>query len=239
MTGPALDWAQVGAALPGPLYVQHLFWLHTLLRPATYLEIGVAKGDSLHMAQPPTQAVGVDPNPQIVNPSFIAPTRLFEMTSDAFFAPDHWEQALGRTTIDLAFIDGAHLIEQVLRDFINVERHCTAHAVVAFHDTLPLTEAAADRAPVPGLWCGDVWRILPALERWRPDLRVATLPTGPSGLTIVTRLDPESHVLDANFETVVAEVSALPYGWLEARRPVLLAAHDNSATGLGHVLATR
>ncbi|MEJ0070610.1 MAG: hypothetical protein WDO24_19995 [Pseudomonadota bacterium] len=83
---PALSWDRVCAMLPGPQYVQHLYGMHMLLQPRTYLEIGVHRGHSLHLAQAPTQAFGVDPNPQIEDPRFTAPTRLFAMTSDAFFA---------------------------------------------------------------------------------------------------------------------------------------------------------
>ncbi|MEJ0070611.1 MAG: class I SAM-dependent methyltransferase [Pseudomonadota bacterium] len=138
---------------------------------------------------------------------------------------------------DLAFIDGLHLFEQVLRDFINVERHCSPNAVVAFHDTLPVSAAAAGREEVPGLWCGDVWRILPCLRKWRPDLGLATIPTGPSGLTVATRLDPASRVLDAHYDAIVDECAGLPYGWLEAHLTELIATHDNSASTLARILS--
>ena len=39
--------------------------LHSYLRPATYVEIGVHKGHSLAFVQPGTTVVGVDPDPII------------------------------------------------------------------------------------------------------------------------------------------------------------------------------
>ena len=240
MTGgaPEHSWARAAALLPGPGYQQHLLGMHVLLRPATYLEIGVAEGDSLHLARPPTRAFGVDPNPTLNDRPFAATTRVFAMTSDAFFEPAHWAREVGGdTAIDLAFIDGLHLFEQALRDFINVERHAAPHAVVALHDTLPLSPDAAAREQVPGLWCGDTWRILPCLEARRPDLFVTTIPTAPSGLTVVTGLDPSSRVLETHFDAIVAEFLALPYGWLEARLQGLIAGHENSATTLARAIA--
>jgi len=229
-------WQRVGALLPGPTYLQHLSGLHMLLRPTTYLEIGVHTGLSLHLAQPPTQAFGVDPDSRIGDPQFAAPTQLFAMTSDAFFAVEHAGNALRGAAIDLAFIDGLHLFEQALRDFINVERHAAPHGVIALHDTLPVTAASAAREPIDGLWCGDVWRILPCLGKWRPDLHVASIPAPPSGLTVATRLDPASRVLEAHYDAIVAEFLAYPYAWLEAHLAELTAARDNSPTTLVRAL---
>ena len=50
-----------------------------------------------------------------------------QQTSDAFFASGF----LGKLGIvpDFAFIDGMHLFEFALRDFINVEKHATADTV--------------------------------------------------------------------------------------------------------------
>src|SRR4051812_7371415 len=116
-----------------------------------------------------------------------------------------------------------HLFEQVLRDFIHVERHAAAGAVAVFHDTLPLTAVSAERESAAPMWSGDVWKILPCLKRHRPDLRIVTLPTGPSGLSVVTGLDPRSTVLADRFDAIVAELAAVPYAAHAARLPTLIA----------------
>ena len=112
--------------------------------------------------------------------------------------------------LGLAFIDGLHLYEQVLRDFINVEKFCDRASVVVLHDTLPVAPVAAARLRGTSHWCGDVWKIVPCLRRFRPDLSILTIPTHPSGLTLVTGLDPRSTVLADQFDAAVAAFCDAP-----------------------------
>ena len=219
--------ALTATLMPGPSYYQHLQWLQELARPNAYLEIGVWYGQSLGLAKPPTRAFGVDPDPKLDRAGLTAETRIYPMTSDAFFAELPWLAQVGAVAFDLAFIDGLHLFEQVLRDFVNVERHCSPDGIVVFHDTLPPVAIAAERAPAGPFWCGDVWKILPCLERYRPDLRIVTLPTAPSGLSIVTGLNPGSTVLADRFDEAVAEIGALPFAVLDQRLPELIARRSN------------
>ena len=51
-----------------------------------------------------------------------ADATIYELTSDEFFARYDLSELLGGP-VELAFIDGLHLFEQVLRDFVNLERH--------------------------------------------------------------------------------------------------------------------
>ncbi len=196
------------AMFPGPRYRDHLAALHEWLRPERYLEIGVFKGETLALARPGTQAIGVDPAPRPeAARAYAAATTILRMTSDACFANDA-PQIAGK--IDLAFIDGLHLFEQVLRDVINVERCCQPGSVIVLHDTLPVAQAATARLRRTSHWCGDVWKIVPCLRRHRPDLAMLTIPTHPSGLTLITRLDPScgtpfARTLADRFDEVVAE----------------------------------
>jgi hypothetical protein len=202
------------AKLPGEDYLVWLRRLHERLRPRTYLEIGVDAGRTLGLARPPTIAVGVDPAPaQAQALPLSAQTRVFAMESDAFFASRDVAREFGHSSIDLAFIDGLHLFEQALKDFIHVERHTASDSVVLFHDCLPLTGETATRDRRTGFWTGDVWKIVPILERSRPDLTVFVIATYPTGLGVVTRLDPTSRVLDSRFEEIVAEF--IPKEWNE------------------------
>lgn len=191
---------------PGPTYREHLAALHRHLRPATYLEIGVFDGDTLALAQGDTLAIGVDPQPRPASSrSYAAPTLIRRQTSDAFFAGEGAALRRDGLRFDLVFIDGLHLFEQVLLDFRNAEAMCHAGSVVVLHDTMPVAPLAAARERVTSYWCGDVWKVLPCLRRLRPDLRVLHLPSYPSGLAIVTGLDPQAWIPDGALDAVVAE----------------------------------
>jgi methyltransferase family protein len=201
------------ARLPGDDYLAWLARFHAALTPTVYLEIGVDAGRTLSLARPPTRAFGVDPAP-VAPRSFAAPTRTFAMESDAFFASPRADAALAGTPVGLAFVDGLHLFEQALRDFAHVEKRAAPESVLLFHDCLPLDRATSSRTRKTGFWTGDVWKIVPILARHRPDLDVFVIPAYPTGLAVVTRLDPASAVLDERFDRIVGEYT--PLEWDEA-----------------------
>lgn len=192
---------------------------HEFLQPERYLEIGVHEGHSLAFVQPGTCVVGVDPEPKVAAPP--PDTTIVAATSDDFFANHDVEKVLGGT-IDLAFVDGLHLFEQALRDVANVERHASPNGVILIHDCHPIDEVTAARERSTVVWSGDVWRTIVALRRYRPDLNVHTCTAEPTGVGIVTGLDPRSTVLDDRFDEIVADVGALSYTDFEADRDELL-----------------
>ncbi len=204
------------ARLPGDDYLAWLARFHARLRPAVYLEIGVDAGRTLSLARPPTRVIGVDPAPVAPRP-FAAPTRTFAVESDAFFASPRCAAALSGEPIALAFVDGLHLFEQALRDFVHVERRAARDSVALFHDCLPLDRATSSRERRTAFWTGDVWKIVPVLVRHRPDLDVFVIPAYPTGLAVVTRLDPDSTVLENRFGAIVSEFTPLEWGEAAAR----------------------
>lgn len=200
-------------ALAGDDYLAMLERIQRHLRPRAYLEIGVGNGRSLALAGDETVAIGVDPQPQLAQP--LKPSaRVFCETSDRFFAARDVRAELGGQPPDLVFIDGLHLFEQALRDFINVERHSAAHTVVLLHDCYPLDEPTAARERRTDFWSGDVWKLILCLKKYRPDLAVHTLSALPTGLGVVRRLDPASRVLAEGFEALCREYVPLPYSAL-------------------------
>ncbi len=192
------------AKLPGDDFLAYLAHFHEELRPRVYLEIGVDVGRTLSLARPPTRAIGVDPTPK-GGRTFAATTMLFALESNPFFESGEAERALAGETVDLAFVDGLHLFEQALSDFQNIERRAGPRGVAIFHDCLPLTAATATRRRRTSFWTGDVWKIAPILRQLRPDLSVFLVPTYPTGLLVVTGLDPRSRVLEENRDAVIAE----------------------------------
>jgi tetratricopeptide (TPR) repeat protein len=216
---PAFPGALSGLAsvrLPGDDYVSVLAQLHDILRPATYVEIGVETGATLALARPPTLAVGIDPALRVTH-EFITATRLFGTTSDDFFAGYDLTAELNGQRVELAFIDGLHTFDQALKDFINLERHAAPSAVMVFHDVLPLDAISSARVRRSGFWTGDTWKILPALRRHRPDLELGMVPAAPSGLLVVRGLDPASSVLPQVYDRMVAELMPLTFADWQAR----------------------
>jgi SAM-dependent methyltransferase len=172
-------------------YLEVLRDLHVELEPKLYLEIGVRLGTSLSLASGPAIAIDPDPHPdlQISNPA----VSLHRCTSDDyfFFLP---ENSLPRP-VDLAFIDGMHLAEYVYRDFMNVERLMHPDGVVVVDDVLPNHPIQASRQRQSKVWTGDVWRFAELLAKKRPDLRLTWMDTSPTGLLIISRLNPKSQAL--------------------------------------------
>lgn len=183
---PTLDEARSALArlrMPGQDYLARLSDLHDLLRPEIYLEIGVFKGQSMALAGASTLAIGVDPRP-CLSQVCLAQVHLHPVASDVFF-DQHAQHSRIPGAVNLGFIDGLHDVFQVIRDLWNLEASCAPDAIIAVHDTLPLDALSASRARETGFWTGDVWKVLPLLQCERPDLAVVTIPTPPSGLTLI------------------------------------------------------
>ena len=149
------------------IYYEWLDRLHAALAPPTVIEIGVYNGASLAKVRPPSIAIGVDPNPKIEF-TLKAETHIFPETSDDFFARQGPADILGNKPLGLGFIDGLHVYEQALRDFINLEAYCGPKSVILFHDTVPLDEPTQRRTCETTFHTGDVWKIVPTLKELRP-----------------------------------------------------------------------
>ncbi|MCV6597014.1 MAG: glycosyltransferase [Mangrovicoccus sp.] len=189
-------------------YLRCLRQVHEALRPKMYFEIGMDTGASLTLARCP--AVGVDPAFTLTNAQN-APRHLFREKSDDFFA-DHARCAgLFPNGIDLAFIDGMHLAEFVVRDFIETEKWMRKGGVIMLDDVLPDRMEMLERDRRFNAWCGDVYKIVPILRKYRPDLTVSVFETfiGPyrKGLALVSGLDPENRVLEQNYDEIAAGIA--------------------------------
>ena len=172
--------------------------LHDRLKPRLYLEIGVQTGKSLRLAKCP--AIGIDPMP-MPNIKLQKNHTLLRMTSDEFFSK-HAEKYL-KDAPDLIFIDGMHLYEYVLRDFLNVEHYADSNTLVVIDDIFPGHPAQAERKRRTRAWTGDVWKLAVFIEENRRDLKVTKLDVFPTGLMIVEgfgKNKAEKNNIDAKLE---------------------------------------
>lgn len=198
------------ADFPPPSHSRHdlLAQLHERVQPETYLEVGVRWGDSLTLAR--CISVGIDPAFKITR-ELHGHIHLERTTSDEFFAREDPLSVFEGRPVDLAFIDGLHLAEFALRDFINLERHMAPGGVVVFDDMLPRNPLEASRVRKTRAAPGDVFKVVTVLRQNRPDLAVLPVNTSPTGTLVVTGLDPSSTVLGDRYEELVP--------FLEARDP--------------------
>ncbi|GAA3984418.1 class I SAM-dependent methyltransferase [Streptomyces sp. NBC_01352] len=196
--------------------------LHKVSANRNYLEIGVNDGRSLALSRVPS--IAIDPAFKVVT-EIRCDVHLVKATSDDFFARanplghlkggrhpvrnlrrgrspiGYWR----RTTLDLSFIDGMHLFEFALRDFMNVEKHSDWSSVIVLDDMLPrnIDEAARDRHT--GAWTGDVYKVAEILGRYRPDLVTVFVDTQPTGQLVVFGADPDNTVLHDKYDEIMAE----------------------------------
>jgi predicted O-methyltransferase YrrM len=207
---PAVDKAKTAyvpadpfAEFPEPTRSRHqvLRALHRQLKPRTYLEVGVFTGASLGLSR--TRSIGIDPAYTITK-EIQCEVQLHRTTSDEFFSRPDPVAFFEGVPIDLAFIDGMHLAEFALRDFMNVEKHMSPAGVVLIDDMLPRNSLEAARDRKTSAWAGDVFKVADILRKYRPDLTVIPVNTSPTGVVIVLGLDPTSRVLDDNYDAALA-----------------------------------
>jgi hypothetical protein len=209
--------------LEGPHYLEVFSELHRRLRPRTYLEIGTWKGSSLRIASCASLAVDRDFQLEegVLGPK---PICIFhQATSDEFFASQDPVSILGGP-VDLAFIDALHVFEFALRDFIGTERSVRKSSIIVFDDPCPRDFYMARRTLVPevelptkyeGYWTGDVWKIVPVLREYRPDITLTCVDTLPTGLATCTNLNPDDRTLMTKYDEIVdrwRDVSLEDYG---------------------------
>lgn len=165
--------------------------IRTKKSTVNYVEIGVQTGLCFFKIKA-DKKIAVDPNfiikttkkisAYIKNPANFN-NKFFELTSDDFFAQKAaYLKEIGG--IDVIFIDGLHLYEQVVIDVENSLKFLNPGGVILLHDCNPLSEAAATRGyspaeirlnPPPGWtgeWNGDTWKAVVELRSRRSDLQV-------------------------------------------------------------------
>ena len=188
-------------------YLEFLKVLHKK-RYEIYFEIGSRTGDSLSLSQSPS--IAIDPYYQLKcdpvgKKDFCL---LFQDTSDNFF--NKTLPKLPYFKCELGFIDGMHLFEYALRDFINLAKISSEKALILFHDTLPwsyeMTTRDYKNIPHGAAWTGDIWKLIPILTEigMKDSMKLLTL--APSGLLAI--LNPKKEIiakLEKNLDDICAK----------------------------------
>jgi hypothetical protein len=189
----------------GVRYLEFLSELHFRTLFDWYLEIGCRTGTSFAPVR--SKTIAVDPyfraNINIIGRK--PALHVFQATSDDFFASGFLQR--NEIRLSVSFLDGMHLFDFLLRDFIGTEAASNPKGVVMMHDCVPLNleMTTRDLSAIKGAWTGDVWKIVPILRKWRPDLKLTMLDLRPTGMLCVTNLSPGNTVLQDNYEAIVAE----------------------------------
>jgi hypothetical protein len=194
----------------GLKFYDFLRQLHGSLLFDWYLEIGCRKGDSFAPVR--SKTIAVDPFFRVEmdvigkKPALF----LFQSTSDDFFASGFL--ARNGIRLGLSFLDGMHLYEYLLRDVMHTEAASDPGGAILLHDCLPFGHGmmTRDLDNLPkGAWTGDVWKLIPILRKWRPDLKLTVLDCAPTGLVCLTNLSPGNRVLFDNYDAIRREFDAV------------------------------
>jgi hypothetical protein len=194
----------------GVSYYTFLAALHEALLFDWYLEIGCRKGDSFAPVR--SKTIAVDPffRAEINIIGKKPALHVFQATSDDFFAQRFLE--MNGIQLGVSFLDGMHLYEYLLRDFMNTEANSHPDGVILLHDCVPFGHGMTTRDlnNIPrGAWTGDVWKLIPILQRWRPDLTLTILDCRPTALVAVSGLKPLNRDLRAAQGEIHAEFATV------------------------------
>ena len=72
-------------------------------------------------------------------------------------------------------------------------------------DIFPDHQNQALRERCTRAWTGDVWKLKSILEKYRPDLFIQALDVYPTGLMMISGLNPKSSILTDNYDEIVSE----------------------------------
>ena len=159
-----------------------------------YLEIGVASGLTFERVNAMNK-VAVDPSFRFDTQEKTESGKTYiECTSDQYFSE------YGGSNFDLIFLDGLHTFEQTLRDFINATSVLSAGGLILIDDVFPEDYAGSlktmkemrsyriatnDESPMH--WWGDVYKLIPFLHDFYPNVDYRTSLQGKKQTVVALR----------------------------------------------------
>ena len=172
-----------------------------------YLEIGSRSGASLSHRK--CNFIAVDPNFNITAKVFNSSKMMIfcQQESDDFFRSNFLNKI--NVKPDLAFIDGMHLFEYALRDFINLERNMSRDGIICLHDVCPynyeMTTRDLSYLSTGKPWTGDVWKAIILLLEERPDLDIKIVDAKKTGIAVIRNLDPTNAELEKKLDKLISK----------------------------------
>ena len=209
--------------------------MHAYLKPKTYVEIGVRHGESFALATTASHSVAIDPEPNIAM-DLPSGAQIFKMTSDEFFNKHDLSTILNGQKLDLAFIDGMHLFEFALRDFLNLERFCNPNSVILVHDCYPIDEVTSNRERTTQTWSGDVWKLIVCLKKYRPELQICCIDVPPTGLAVIINLNNNSNIISDQFTKIYEEYTPFSFRNIAKNKPTHLNRIENDWSRIQYFL---
>jgi hypothetical protein len=185
--------------------------------PMTYLEVGVAGGATLASEPVPEVVIGIDPKPVLTSDAVarLSSARKFVMltaTSDDAFAKLLPGQHLDDAMVNMSFVNGLHHSDVALRDVANCARLSHDNALIFVHDVLPTNEQQAQRVRCPGVWTGDVYKIVHIIWTYFPDILTTLLhDVPPTGMFILRNAKNIYDRIMEKYEDAVDEMDHLDF----------------------------
>ena len=204
--------------------------LHDVIKPQNYIEIGIRHGYSLSIS-PSANKIAIDPGYGESDMQFdVQNTKFFKTTSDEFFKKYNVQDYI-ENSFDLGYIDGMHLFEYALRDFINLEKVSSKSSVIIVDDVIPRTEAEANRKPTGGSWTGDVWKMISCLAEYRQDLasQMILAKSEPTGCLIIISPDKSNSALVDNYEKIINQYLSDDYPVMPDKKILSIAVSAETA----------
>jgi len=201
-------------AIDGLNYYDVLKGLLGSADPEWYLEIGSRNGRSL--SQSTQNYIAIDPQFDLQYHVINSAKKMFffQQTSDNFFSSKFLQN--NGIKPGVSFIDGMHLFEFALRDFINCEATMESSGLICLHDVCPYNSPQTTRdisymTELKRPWTGDVWKLVVILQRYRPDLKIDILKASSTGFACVSNLDANNTDLIDKYDSILEQFIDLTF----------------------------
>lgn len=185
-------------AIPENWHESFIEHLASVLKPATYVELGLYHCDLfnriVHHAQ---TLVGVDVNPEAGKFMSSSKKATFVNSTTEDFASALRANPI---SIDMLFIDADHCKESVLKDFWNFLPFVNDHGIILLHDTYPKNLQYTDKG-----YCGDAYLAIEELKSLSDEFEMMTIPIHP-GLTLIRKRKTQlSWENESNVSTIITD----------------------------------